>query len=125
MFKEKLRFLRRMNDLTQAKMALMLNISTTGYASWEQGLAEPSLEDLRKICIIFKVSADELLEIDTSERRREININNGFIGNGNISNNSRVINNGANINNNFTNHINAEKINTYYNNSTHNGNVDF
>lgn len=81
MFKEKIRYLRRMRDLTQAQTAKLLNISTTGYASWEQGLAEPSIEDIKKLCVIFNITADELLEIETDEQRKHININNSTINN--------------------------------------------
>ena len=43
---------------------LFLRVSRTGYASWEQGLAEPNAEDLRKLCVFYDITADELLEID-------------------------------------------------------------
>lgn len=72
MFKDRLRKLRRLNDLTQTQMAKLIKISTTGYASWEQGLSEPSIEDIKKICVIFEVSADELLELETNEQKTEI-----------------------------------------------------
>ena len=53
-------------------MATLLNMSRTGYASWEQGLAEPNSSDLKKLCVIFDVTADELLEIETPEERRKV-----------------------------------------------------
>ena len=58
--------------MSQQQVAALLNMSRTGYASWEQGLAEPSLNDVRKMCIIFDVSSDELLEIASEKERKEI-----------------------------------------------------
>ena len=63
MFKENLVRVRKEYDLTQQEVATRLQMSRTGYASWEQGLAEPSLESLKKICLSFNVSADELLDL--------------------------------------------------------------
>ena len=39
-------------------------MSETGYASWEQGLAEPSISAIKRLCKFFDVSADYLLGID-------------------------------------------------------------
>ena len=45
----------------------MLNKSETGFASWEQGLSEPSVTDLRMLCVILGVSADYLLGLDSAQ----------------------------------------------------------
>ena len=58
---KKLRELRKEVGLTQKQVAKLLNKSETGYASWEQGLAEPSVSDLRLLCRIYDISADDLL----------------------------------------------------------------
>lgn len=50
--------------MTQKQLAKLLNKSETGFASWEQGLSEPSVNDLRLLCKIFNVSADELLGLE-------------------------------------------------------------
>ena len=60
----KIKELRKLNGLTQKELAFLLHKSPTGVASWEQGLSEPGEEDIRKLCFIFHVSADELLEIE-------------------------------------------------------------
>ena len=57
----RLKELRKEQGLTQKQLAKMLNKSETGLASWEQGLSEPSISDIRKLCKIFGVSADYLL----------------------------------------------------------------
>jgi len=56
--------LRKEKGLTQKQLAGMINKSPTGLASWEQGLAEPNVNDIRLLCKIFKVSADYLIGID-------------------------------------------------------------
>lgn len=64
MFNKKLKQLRISKNLTQRKIANLLNMSITGYASWEQGLSQPSIEDIKKLAIIFECSTDELLEFN-------------------------------------------------------------
>lgn len=64
MIKDKLIELRQEKGLKQIEVAKMLNMSKTGYAGWEQGRTEPNINALKKICLIFNISADELLEMD-------------------------------------------------------------
>ena len=56
-----LKELRKEKNFTQKHVAKLLNKSETGYASWEQGLAEPSLNDIRLLCEIYEVSSDYIL----------------------------------------------------------------
>ncbi|MDE6273549.1 MAG: helix-turn-helix domain-containing protein [Clostridiales bacterium] len=62
--RHRIRALRKEQGLTQKQLAAMLNKSETGLASWEQGLSEPSVTDIRMLCAIFGVSADYLLGLD-------------------------------------------------------------
>ena len=62
--RHRLKELRRENKLTQKELAKLLNKSETAYASWEQGLSEPSVNDIRLLCKIFDVSSDYLLDIN-------------------------------------------------------------
>jgi len=62
--KDKLKELRKENGMTQKQVANLLKRSETGYASWEQGLAEPSVNDIRVLCKIYGVSADYLLGLE-------------------------------------------------------------
>ena len=59
--RHRIKELREEKKLTQKELASMVNKSVTGLASWEQGLAEPSVNDIRLLCKIFGVSADYLL----------------------------------------------------------------
>lgn len=56
--------LRKDNDMTQKQVADLLRMSATGYASWEQGLAEPSLTAIRQLCKIYEVTAGYLLGLE-------------------------------------------------------------
>ena len=62
--KDKLKELRKESGMTQKQVANLLKRSETGYASWEQGLAEPSVNDLRMLCIIYNISANYLLGLE-------------------------------------------------------------
>ncbi len=62
--RHRIKALRKECGYTQKQLAAMLNKSETGLASWEQGLSEPSVTDIRLLCKIFGVSADYLLGLD-------------------------------------------------------------
>ena len=82
---KKLKELRKENHLTQKQIAKLLNKSETGYASWEQGLSEPSVNDIRLLCMILNVSADALLGLDEEPHTTSIhNSFNHFSNNGNF-----------------------------------------
>ena len=57
----KIKELRKERGLTQKEFAKLMNRSETGVASWEQGLSEPCVNDIRLMCSIFECSADYLL----------------------------------------------------------------
>ncbi len=63
-FNEILRIIRRARGLTQKDVYTALYVSPNCYASWEQGRTQPDLENLKKLCGIFDVSADYLLGIE-------------------------------------------------------------
>ena len=62
--KERLKELRKECGLTQKQIAKIINKSETGYASWEQGLAEPGIVDLISLSEYYKVSIDYLVGKD-------------------------------------------------------------
>ncbi|MDR3216200.1 MAG: helix-turn-helix domain-containing protein [Clostridiaceae bacterium] len=59
---KKLNDLRRVSQRTQKETAEILGITPSGYASWEQGRTEPSLFFVLKICEIYGISPNELLD---------------------------------------------------------------
>ena len=60
-FCKNLKEIRKQCKLTQKQVATMLNVVESCYANWEQGRTEPNIECLRKLCTIFGVSLDELI----------------------------------------------------------------
>ena len=61
---KRIKELREEIKITQKQLANLVGKSTTAVASWEQGLSEPCVSDLRLLCSIFEVSADYLLGLE-------------------------------------------------------------
>ena len=61
---KRIKELREEIKITQKQLANLVGKSTTAVASWEQGLSEPCINDLRLLCSIFEVSADYLLGLE-------------------------------------------------------------
>ena len=59
--KEILRSLRNKNNYSQSAVAAYLEISRQMYNKYENGTAEPSLKNIKKLCELYKVSADLFL----------------------------------------------------------------
>lgn len=83
---QKIKKLRQEKGYTQVQLAKILNISRQALSHYEMNDRDLSTDLIKKICIIFDISADELLEIETQEERKRININNSF--NGTLNNNN-------------------------------------
>lgn len=62
---ENIRKLRKEACMTQKELADTLQISVSNVTKYEKGQLEPNLAILKKICEIFNISADELLNSDT------------------------------------------------------------
>ena len=60
-FCENLKSARKFCNLTQKQVAEKLDVVESCYANWEQGRTEPSIEFLRKLSLILKISIDELI----------------------------------------------------------------
>lgn len=86
-FNEKLKMIRKEKGFTQKNIYTILKVSPNCYASWEQGRTQPDIENIRKLCVIFEVSADYLLNLE-DESGRKIYINNSFNNNNNFNNNN-------------------------------------
>ncbi len=64
-FNEKLKEIRIENGYSQKQVAEKLEISVTCYAGYEQGYRQPDLKMLARICVLFDVSADFLLGLES------------------------------------------------------------
>ena len=60
--KDLLRSLRSKNNYSQSAVAEYLEISRQMYNKYENGTAEPSLKNIKKLCELYKVSADLFLD---------------------------------------------------------------
>ena len=64
-FKENLRYLRRLNQMSQDDLANQLGYkSFTTVQKWEDGTAFPRVTTLQKIADIFDVDVDHLLNLN-------------------------------------------------------------
>jgi len=69
---EKIKSLRKEQDVTQEKLAAYLNISYQAVSKWEKGTALPDITLIPRIANFFGVSADELLGMKDTEETEEL-----------------------------------------------------
>ncbi len=69
---DKIRSLRKAQDITQEKLAAYLNISYQAVSKWENGTALPDITLVPQIANFFGVSADELLGMKETEEAEEL-----------------------------------------------------
>lgn len=62
-FHERLKLLRKENNMTQSALAKELAYGSTAISNYESGHNQPSIADLKKIAAIFSVSMDYLLGV--------------------------------------------------------------
>lgn len=60
--KKNLKNIRIQNNLTQKEIATKLNISRSTYNNYEQGVAEPDIETLKKLADIYHTTTDTIIE---------------------------------------------------------------
>ena len=65
MFADRLKTVRKINNLNQVELANKLNVSKQSVSNWENDNIHPSIDVLIRISKILKVSTDYLLGIDT------------------------------------------------------------
>lgn len=59
---QRLRDFREERDISQQKMAELLNVAQTTYSDYERGKINIPLDTLRKLALFFDTSIDYLLE---------------------------------------------------------------
>ena len=64
--------LRVKNGLTQNDLAIKLKITKQTLNNYEKGKRKINIRLLAKLCVIFDITADEVLEIETKEQREKI-----------------------------------------------------
>ena len=68
----KIRELRRANNLTQEQLAATLNISAQAVSKWEMGASYPDMTMIPTLAAFFKVTLDELFDFDVKNVDKEI-----------------------------------------------------
>lgn len=58
-----LKDLRLSRSLTQVEMADLMGVSQANVSFWEKGRHKPNLDEFKKLCEVFKISADRLLNV--------------------------------------------------------------
>ncbi len=86
MIGDKLKKARKKSNLSQEKVAEIINTSRSNISKYETGLLEPNIETLKKLCELYNISADELLEINNNKIENNINIKQRDYGTVNINN---------------------------------------
>lgn len=64
MFKDKIKYLRELNNMTQEEFAQKIHVTRTAVSKWENGKAYPSLDSLKDISVLFNVAIDDLISED-------------------------------------------------------------
>ena len=59
---ERIKQLRKKNDLTQEKLADYLCVSYQAVSKWESGASDPSTTNLMALAKLFSVEAEDLLK---------------------------------------------------------------
>ena len=64
MFKDKIKYLRIHQELSQIEVATKLGLTLSTYSKYENGIHPPTIEILKKLAELFDVSLDYLVEND-------------------------------------------------------------
>ena len=73
-FPEKIRTLRKLNKLSQEKLAELMNVSRQAIAKWELGKSYPDIDKLIEISNYFNISIDSLLKEKNNDCNLKKNI---------------------------------------------------
>lgn len=71
-FGEKLKQLRKDNNLTQEDLAEKLYVTRTAISKWETGKDFPAIDSLKSISMLFQVSIDDLISEGDVETKRTL-----------------------------------------------------
>ena len=63
--------LRKSNNLTQAELGAKLNVTAQAVSKWENGLSEPDIDSIKKLCELFSVSVDQFLDFSKKDSEDE------------------------------------------------------
>ncbi len=75
MFGQRLKELRKYQNLTQKQLALILQCNQSMITRWEREECEPTESIIRKVAIFFDVSTDYLLGLEDEDGHKETDYN--------------------------------------------------
>lgn len=78
---EKLKDLRKENNITQERLSELLDISRSKVSSWETNKRDMSITEAVKLSKIYKTSLDNLFGIEDINEKQYLEISNKFIKN--------------------------------------------
>lgn len=64
---QKIIALRKAANMTQAELGEKLNVTSQAVSKWENGISEPDLETIHKMCALFNVSPNEFFGVEESQ----------------------------------------------------------
>ena len=67
MIGENLKLLRKRRKISQEELATELNLTRSSYSGYENGVAEPNLENLMRFSEYFNISLDKLVKVDLNK----------------------------------------------------------
>ena len=67
-YRTRIRNIREDRDLTQSEIGKLLNKSQQGYNHIESGRAELKIDDLKKLCQFYNISADYLIGLTNTPK---------------------------------------------------------
>lgn len=62
--------LRKAANMTQAELGEKLNVTSQAVSKWENGISEPDLETIHKMCALFNVSPNDFFGVETAQPER-------------------------------------------------------
>ncbi len=74
MISKRLKAARKEAGYSQEQIAEILNTSRSNISKYENGKLEPSMQTLKQLCIIYRVSADYILGIEIKPENIKYNI---------------------------------------------------
>ena len=69
---DRLKRLRKINDLTQEQLSDCMGVSPQAVSRWETGATCPDISALPQLAEIFNITVDELLGVDEKKKQKEI-----------------------------------------------------
>lgn len=76
-------------EMTQGQLAKALGVNSYTISDWECNRTAPDIDSLRKLCVIFDITSDELLQIETETQRKQV-FNNNTVHLTNSNNNNKI-----------------------------------